>query len=241
MNRRRWPVSLIGSTIVFLAISAGLGQNTPEVRRALPANEPPTARAVPFETPTPAPSPRPRRAPAVAPAEDASVPSEESTAPTEATPTETEAPDRRQLEYANALFGRKLYDLAIPEYEKFLGQFPGAPGRASAYFFLGESYRALNRSAAARTSFQSVLDEYGESEFAGPAAYGVAEILFTQKDYAGSLPLFHRAAAKTKQPALALSARYFEARCLENLDRKDEAREALPAGNRWEKSESLSR
>ena len=226
MNRRRWPVSLIGSTIVFLAISAALGQNTPEVRRALPANEPPTARAVPFETPTPAPSPRPRRVPAVAPAEDASVPPEESTAPTEATPTETEAPDRRQLEYANALFGRKLYDLAIPEYEKFLGQFPGAPGRASAYFFLGESYRALNRSAAARTSFQNVLDEYGESEFAGPAAYGVAEILFTQKDYGGSLPLFHRAAAKTKQPALALSARYFEARCLENLDRKDEAREA---------------
>ena len=153
MNRRRWPVSLIGSTIVFLAISAALGQNTPEVRRALPANEPPTARAVPFETPTPAPSPRPRRAPAVAPAEDASVPPEESTAPTEATPTETEAPDRRQLEYANALFGRKLYDLAIPEYEKFLGQFPGAPGRASAYFFLGESYRALNRSAAARDEF----------------------------------------------------------------------------------------
>ena len=46
-----------------------------------------------------------------------------------------------------------------------------------------------------------MLDEYGESEFAGPAAYGVAEILFTQKDYAGSFPLFHRAAAKTKQPA----------------------------------------
>ncbi len=59
----------------------------------------------------------------------------------------------------------------------------------------------------------------------GPAAYGVAEILFTQKDYNGALPLFHRAAAKTKEPALALSARYFEARCLENLDRKDEAAE----------------
>ncbi|HEX8489724.1 MAG TPA: tetratricopeptide repeat protein, partial [Chthoniobacterales bacterium] len=49
------------------------------------------------------------------------------------------------------------------------------------------------------------------------------EILFTQKDFAGALPLFHRAAAKSKEPALALSARYFEARCLENLDRKEEA------------------
>ena len=138
-------------------------------------------------------------------------------------PAKPNRADRRQLDYANGLFARKLYDLAVPEYEKFLGQFPGASGRASAYFYLGECYRALNRTPAARTSFQSVLDEHPESEFAGPAAYGVAEILFNQKDYAGALPLFHRSAAKTKEPALALSARYFEARCLENLNRKDEA------------------
>src|SRR5205085_12374086 len=62
-----------------------------------------------------------------------------------------------------------------------------------------------------------------ESEFAGPAAYGLAETLFTQKDYGGALPLFHKATAKSKEPALALSARYFEARCLENTDRKDDA------------------
>ncbi len=93
----------------------------------------------------------------------------------------------------------------------------------SAYFYLAQCYRALNRSGAARSNFQSVLDNYGESEFAGPASYGVAEILFTQKDYAGALTLFHRAAAKSKESTLALSARYFEARCLENVDRKDEA------------------
>ena len=123
-----------------------------------------------------------------------------------------------------ALFSRKLYDLAVPEYEKYPGQYPGAPGRASAYFYLAECYRALNRSVRRpAASFQSVLDNYADSEFAGPASYGVAEILFTQKDFAGALPLFHRAAAKSKEPALALSARYFEARCLENLDRKDEA------------------
>jgi TolA-binding protein len=121
------------------------------------------------------------------------------------------------------LFGRKLYDLAVPEYERFLGQYPGAPGRASAYFYLGQCYRALNRPPAARSAFQSVLDEHPDSEFAGPAAYGVGEILFNQREYAGAVALFNRSATKTKEPALALSARYFEARCLENLDRKDEA------------------
>src|SRR4030095_15077956 len=38
-----------------------------------------------------------------------------------------------------------------------------------------------------------------------------------------ALPLFHRSAAKSKESAVALSARYFEARCLEVLGRKEEA------------------
>jgi TolA-binding protein len=216
MKSVRGAVCLVQAALIFSVLPASLAQQrTPEVRRAQPVDETPIPRAVPVDGSVPTPSPRPRRSPSAT--ESPAGPSSESS------PTETEAPDRRQLDYANALFSRKLYDLAVPEYEKFLSQYPGAPGRASAYFYLGECYRALNRSGAARTSFQGVLDNYGESEFAGPAAYGVAEILFTQKDYAGALPLFHRAAAKSKEPALALSARYFEARCLENVDRKDEA------------------
>src|SRR5260370_11281319 len=58
---------------------------------------------------------------------------------------------------------------------------------------------------------------------------------FTQKDYAAALPLFHRSATKSKESAVALSARYFEARCLEILGRKDEAadiyQEVAEAGN----------
>src|SRR3712207_9200414 len=49
-------------------------------------------------------------------------------------------------------------------------------------------------------------------------ALPISEILFNQKDYGGALALFHRSAQKTKEPALALSARYFEARCLERSE-----------------------
>jgi TolA-binding protein len=147
------------------------------------------------------------------------LPIEETTPP----PVETVPSDRRQLEYANALFTRKLYDLAIPEYQKYLDDYPGASGRANAYFSLGECYRNLNKPSSARTNFQRVLNDYDESEFAGPAAYALGEIAFTQKDYSTALPLFHRSATKSKEPAVALSARYFEARCLEAVDRKDEA------------------
>ena len=182
-----------------------LAQASGPVRKAQPANEPPVARALPLDQPS-SPSPSP-----AAGAHDSAL------------PADAQPPDRRQLEYATALFGRKLYDLAVPEFEKYLDQYPNGSGRAQAYFFLAEAYRALNRASAARRNFQAILDQHGESEYAGPAAYMLAETAFTQKDYQAALPLFHRAAAKSKEPGVILSARYFEARCLETLDRKDEA------------------
>ena len=59
------------------------------------------------------PPPGPRPPPPQAPVTRA-VPAEETP---EAPSAETEQPEKRQLEYANALFTRKLYDLAIPEYQ----------------------------------------------------------------------------------------------------------------------------
>ena len=143
----------------------------------------------------------------------------------EASPKEGSTPGQRQLDSANALFARKLFDVAVPEYQKYLDQFPTGSGRANAYFCLGECFRTLNNEKFAHTNFQIVLDKFGESEFTGLAAYRVAESHFTQKEFGAALPLFHRAAAKVKEPSAALSARYFEARCLEALDRKSEARD----------------
>jgi TolA-binding protein len=213
MKLTRCAGGLAGLAALILSAGPVLAQSYPEVRRAQPVDEPPVVRALPVDQP-PVPRPRDLQAP---PAE---IPRARDS---EAAPAEAESPDHRQLDYANALFLRKLYDLAVPEYEKYLDEYPAAPGRASVYFFLGECHRALNRPGAARKSFQKVLDDYDESEFAGPAAYVLAETAFTEKDYAAALPLFHRAAAKSKESGVALSARYFEARCLETLDRKDEA------------------
>jgi TolA-binding protein len=145
MKTRRGAVCLVQAALIFAAIPFAVAQQkTPEVRRAQPVDEPPTPKAVPFDTP--APSAKPRRSPpepTVAPKPRADEP--------EGPATEPEASDRRQLDYANGLFSRKLYDLAAPEYEKFLGQYPGAPGRSSAYFYLAECYRALNKTGAARS------------------------------------------------------------------------------------------
>jgi len=200
----RSPAGVL-ALVTLLSVSVASAQFEPEVRRARPIDEPPAPRAVPADQPID----RVLR----------SLKEESSETPAR----EGEAPDQRQLEYANALFTRKLYDLAVPEYQKYIDDYPGRAGRANAYFSLGECYRNLNRVSNAHTNFQKVLNDYGESEFAGPAAYALAEMAFTEKDYAAALPLFHRAAGKSKEPAVALSAHYFEARCLEATGHKDEA------------------
>jgi TolA-binding protein len=205
MKISRSPAGLIGLAMLLCATGVAPAQWQPEVRRAQPIDEPPVQRAVPAEDSID----RTLR----------SLDQESSQRPA----SDTERTDQRQLDYANALFTRKLYDLAAPEYQKYLDDYPGRPGRSNAYFSLGECYRNLNRSSNARTNFQKVLNDYGDSEFAGPAAYALAEMAFTDKDYATALPLFHRSGAKSKEPAVALSARYFEARCLEALGRKEEA------------------
>src|SRR5438067_3973962 len=205
MKITRSASGLLGLAMLLWTADAGLAQSPPEVRRARPIDEPPVARALPLEEP---PAPVPRRS-----AEE----------PSEPAAPDTEAPDRRQLDYANALFTRKLYDLAVPEYQKYLDDYPSRAGRANAYFSLGECSRNLGRTSGARTNLQKVLNDYADSEFAGPAAYALAEMAFADKDYAAALPLFHRSVGKSKESAVALSAHYFEARCLEALGRKEEA------------------
>src|SRR5438034_2730944 len=196
---------LFGLLMLLWTASLAVAQSQSEVRRARPVDEPPAPHALPADESI-----------------DKVLRSlkDETSEPRA---REGEASDQRQLDYANGLFTRKLYDLAAPEYQKYLDDYPGRPGRANAYFSLGECYRNLNRVSSARTNFQKVLNDYGDSEFAGPAAYALAEMAFTDKDYATALPLFHRSAGRSKEPAVALSARYFEARCLEALGRKDEA------------------
>jgi TolA-binding protein len=217
MKTRCSAASLLGLAMLLLTASIAIAQSEPEVRRARPVDEPPIRRALPADESID----RVLRSLK----EDSSEPSQH----------EGEATAQRQLDYANGLFTRKLYDLAAPEYQKYLDDYPGRAGRANAYFSLAECYRNLNRASSARTNFQKVLNDYGDSEFAGPAAYALAEMAFTQKDYTAALPLFHRSAGKSKEPAVALSAHYFEARCLEALGRKEEAAniyaEVAEAGN----------
>ena len=135
------------------------------------------------------------------------------------------SPDEVQFNLANALYVRKQYVQAAAEYERYLGQFPDGKQRQAAMWWLGESYRFLKRTAAARSSYQNLTVTFQEGEFVGPANFRLATIDYEAKDYQTALGLFRRAAALAKGQDVRLYSRYSEALCLEQLGRRDETRE----------------
>ena len=140
-------------------------------------------------------------------------------------PGKNQTPDEAQFNLANALYVRKNYTQAAAEYERYLGQFPEGKQRQAAMWWLGESYRFLKRTPAARSSYQNLTVTFQEGEFVGPATFRLATIDYEDKDYSTALGLFRRAATLAKGQDVRLYSRYSEALCLEQLGRRDETRE----------------
>lgn len=132
--------------------------------------------------------------------------------------------DQVQLDFANSFYARKLYDMAAPEYERYLGIYLNAPDRQMALFRLGESYRAIGNLNASREAYSTLLSTFTSGEFIGPASYRLADLYFQEKNFDVALPLFRRASVRVKDPAVVLSAKFYTARCLEFLRNNIEAR-----------------
>lgn len=202
--------------------------DSPPVRRALPVErrpEPPLARAVPKDlppTPVPGVPPPPPEPAATAPEPDGGA--EIRIAPGAAGAADL-SPEDAQYNLATQFYVRKEYEQAAPQYERYLGQYPAGAKRQAALWWLGECYRTLGRPAAARSSYQNLIVAHLEGEFVGPANYRLATMDFADKDYRTAVGRFQRAASLAKADDVRLSSRYFEALCLENLNRRDETRE----------------
>jgi TolA-binding protein len=250
MSRRVVPAPAFAFRVlkVVLGLAAALlvSRQAPaqEIRQAVPVGpagtEPPVARAVPFdptpppgiETVNPAATPAPvqqRRARATSLPDtgsaEAAAAGDDSTdirlAPQGSGPAAP--PDVIQFNLANDLYVRKEYTQAAAEYERYLGEYPDGAQRQAALWWLGECYRFLNRLPAARSSYQNLIIAFKEGEFVGPATYRLATIDFNSQNFRSAQPLFERSAKLAKADDVRLSSLYFDAICLEKLDRTDES------------------
>jgi TolA-binding protein len=217
---------MLAAALACLLAGTGASQ-AQQVRRAEPVNpgDIPVARAIPvepFETPaqpTPTPAPQPPAAPNL----ESSVPQP---APASNAPQQTA--DQIQFGYANGFYSQGQMDLAAPEYEKYLTLYPGAPllDREAALFRLGECYRKLGNVNAAKNAYETLLLDYAIGQFIGPAAYRLADMCYAEKDYEGALNYYRKASVRLTDPAVALAAQFYSARCLEAVNLPYEARVA---------------
>ena len=140
---------------------------------------------------------------------------------------DSESAEKRQLDLANSLYARKMYDLAIVEYEKFLIASSTVGNRDMAMFRLGECHRMLGNEAAARGAYEKLLAAFRQGEFVGAGSYRLGEYLLADKLWDSALIQFKLAAQQSKNAEVVLTAKYDAARCLEKLQRYDEAAKAL--------------
>lgn len=180
-----------------------------EVRRAEPAAPPPAAEV--------------RRAEPVNPAEYPPVDVTDGTEAVRAGPTNIEDPARQAFARANAFYGQKMFDLAIPPYREFLASAPRGIDRQAALFRLGESLRSTNRQAEAESAYRQLLSEFNTGDFIGPTAYRLGEMQFAAKNYPAAALSFRISAHHVRDAKLRLAAKFFEGRSLEASGRRTEA------------------
>jgi TolA-binding protein len=132
-------------------------------------------------------------------------------------------PAKAELAIADGLYIRKLYDLAVPEYEKYLGEFLTDPGRPSAMYRLADCYANLGQEQSALNAYRMLIDEGGTGEFVGSAAFRLGSREFDKKNFQEAAPLYERAYVNAKSPEIKLTARYYQAKCLELIGKKADA------------------
>jgi TolA-binding protein len=228
MKPRR-PVRNLVATVLLANLSLHAQEPAPDVRKPFRFDpEAPIPRAVPVERPRATPPPAtPRAAPAKPAVAPRTVKQPEPSDPGEIRMTPSAVPktaDEAQLEVADSYYARGLFEMAATEYERYLGQYPGAAGRMTALFRLGESYRKTGSGNGAKNAYDTLLALYQTGDFIGPAAFRLAEIYYAERKFYDALPLYRKASVRLKEPAVQNCAKFFTARSLEALGQKIEAR-----------------
>ncbi len=202
-----------------IVVMAGTPKPTPTpapTPKPTPVPDAPVARAMPTEQPSP-------EATASTPPETAPADLDPNTKVITLSPGAVQAPELAQITYANDFYNKKAYDRAAPEYERYLSLYPKGADREAAFFRLAESYRLMGNANAARQNYEALIFTFREGNFVGPGAYRLADLCFQEKNYSDAVTFYRKASVRVKDPAIALSAKFYAARSLEKMKSAGEA------------------
>lgn len=92
-------------------------------------------------------------------------------------------PYLEQLDFANGLFQRGLYDMAIAEYKEFIESFPGNEHVEDAYFGVAESYFFEKKYAEAASEYARYIELYPSGKKVPVSRMRIGQCFFFQNKF----------------------------------------------------------
>jgi TolA-binding protein len=146
-----------------------------------------------------------------------------------------------QLQFADGLYARGMYQLATKEYERFLGEFPDSDKADIVHFRIGESYRHLGDRSAAEKEFKLVFDVYPQSKMRHKAGFRRAELFMEAGQLNSARDLFNAVINENPPADIAAAAIYYTGDILLKTGKTDEGIHTLErVRNEYSSSEFYS-
>ncbi len=166
--------------------------------------------------------------PGAAPAVPATPPVAPATnAPAGPQPGSAQDPAVAQLDFANGLFKRQFFDMALVEYLRFKDKFPGHPLLDEAYYRMGECQRELKFLDQAKETFRTITRQWPGSEYSGRAHFRLGEMAYQAKQYPQAVPLFLASAHQTNDDTVRTAATFYLAKAQIEIGQMDAAMDNL--------------
>lgn len=135
--------------------------------------------------------------------------------------------EKEQIQFADGIFVRGIYDMAIQEYEAFIQAFPESTRREVAYYRIGESHRKLRDPDAARKAYQQVFSLFPKGEYGQRAGLRLGEMLLDGGHHEAAVTVLSRLVETATRKDIAASGAYFLGHSLLKRGMKAEAEKAF--------------
>ncbi len=134
-------------------------------------------------------------------------------------------PDR--IQFADGLYARGLYDLALKEYLPLLAAQPAVTNLDAVLFRSAECYRYLQDKKNAGLTYEQLLQRFPQSPFAWRAEFRRAEMSATGGEYLDAIGRFRALTEKNPPAEIAASAYYYLGYSQDRMNMKEEAAKAF--------------
>ncbi|MFQ5713385.1 MAG: tetratricopeptide repeat protein [Candidatus Scalinduaceae bacterium] len=132
-----------------------------------------------------------------------------------------------QFDFANGLYAREMFKLAVIEYNEFITRFPDDPRLGTAIFYLGESYLKEERVAEAVEAFDKYLTLFPDGERAALIYYRKGGMEFSESNFNASAEFFTKALATKTGDDLSTKIRYYLGKSCMEIKKYERAIDAL--------------